>query len=123
MNNFVDSVSDVIQVLNPFINVLESLSAFTVVGAFSRWVWYNFHYVRIDLSVGSFKVRRKDKTWQKLTPIVSNTFYGGGNVLDSVRKEILQITSIKVKDVVRKTSDEEPKLAEQVCENSASQEA
>lgn len=39
-------------------------------------------------------------TWQKLTPLVSRIFYDGGNVPDEVRKEILKLTELAVKDIV-----------------------
>lgn len=47
---------------------------------------------KVVLSMGSFKIRRKDFTVQNITNIVSLKYYDGGEVPESVRKEILSLT-------------------------------
>lgn len=95
--------------LMPLLDVLEpikSLSAIAILLSFVRYCWNQYHYVRVDLTCGSFSVRRKDFTWQKLTPIVSRVFYKGANLPDEIRKEILNITVVPAKDVVRDVTKE-----------------
>lgn len=59
-------------------------------------------YKKVDLSIGSFVVRKKDYNVQNVTNIVSAQFYKGGTVPDSVRREILLLTSPKVKNLTFK---------------------
>lgn len=56
---------------------------------------------KVHLSIGSFKIRRKDFSVQNITNIVSMKFYNGGEVPAPVRKEILAKTCPNVKDLVR----------------------
>lgn len=56
---------------------------------------------KVHLSIGSFKIRRKDFSVQNITNIVSMKFYNGGEVPANVRKEILLKTCPRVKDLVR----------------------
>ncbi len=103
MANFITTLSEYIEALRPLWNVLEpikSLSAVSIIIGAASLLWGKYSYKKVDLSCGSFKVRRKDFTWQKLTPLVSRIFYDGGNVPDEVRKEILKLTELPVKDIV-----------------------
>lgn len=109
MTDFVTNISQIVDFLKPILKVLEpikSLSAIAILGSVVKYCWYQYHYVKVTLSCGSFKVRKKDFTWQKLTPIVSRVFYGGGNLPDHIRKEILNITEVPAKDIVRDLSKE-----------------
>lgn len=54
---------------------------------------------KVNLSIGSFVVRRKHFNVQNVTNIVSAQFYEGGTVPDSVRREIILLTSPKVKKI------------------------
>ena len=56
---------------------------------------------KVDLSIGSFIVRKKYYNVQNVTNIVSAQFYNGGIVPDSVRREIIIKTSPKVKNIVK----------------------
>ncbi|MCQ2211584.1 MAG: hypothetical protein MJZ34_14985 [Paludibacteraceae bacterium] len=99
-----DQISKAVESFRPLWNVLEpikSLSALAIVAQVIRWCWGQYHYVTVTLSCGSFKVRRKDFTWQKLTPLVSRVFYEGEQLSPELRNEILQITGLPIKDVQR----------------------
>lgn len=56
-----------------------------------------YTYKRVNLSIGSFEVKRKDFNVRNLTNIVSANFYNGDTIPADVRKEIILITSPKVK--------------------------
>lgn len=56
---------------------------------------------KVHLSIGYFKIRRKDFSVQSITNIVSMKFYNGGEVPANIRKEILAKTCPNVKDLVR----------------------
>ncbi len=106
----IQSIAEFMNGLRPLWDVLEpikSLSAITIVASAIKYLWNQYHYVKVSLSCGQFEVRRKDFTWQKLTPIVSRVFYKGGNVPDEVRKEILNITEVPAKNIVVKVSQSE----------------
>ena len=87
-----------IQELSGFGNFIQGIADISII-----WVAYltikGFKYKTVNLSVGSFKVRRKDCNVQNVTNLVSMLFYDGGVVLDSVRKEILEQTSPKYKEL------------------------
>lgn len=120
MTDFITNISNWIETLRPLWNVLEpikSLSAITIIGGAISWLWNRFSYRQVHLSCGSFKVRRKDYTWQKLTPLVSRLFFDGENLPKNIRKEILNATGLPVKDVKRYSSEETS-----TCENSVPQE-
>lgn len=67
-------------------------------------------YKKVDLSIGSFVVRKKDYNVQNVTNIVSAQFYEGGTVPDNVRKEIIFLTSPKVKNVTTKNADKDEEI-------------
>lgn len=58
-------------------------------------------YKKIELSCGSFSVNRKNYDVQNITNIVSLYFYDSAKIPDNVRKEILEKTVPKVKDLRR----------------------
>lgn len=86
-----------IQELSGFGSFLEGLANLSII-----WVAFitvrGFTYKTVTLSIGSFKVRRKDCNVQNVTNLVSMLFYAGGVVPDSVRKEILEKTTPKFKE-------------------------
>ena len=53
--------------------------------------------MRVELSIGSFEVRRHDHNVQNLTTIMSASFYDDGPVPSNVRREIVMLTCPKVK--------------------------
>lgn len=66
-------------------------------------VWQHIdqsRYMTITFSLGSFRMRKKDVTLPNVTGIVSQTYFGGGWLPDSIRQEILLITNPSVRDVV-----------------------
>lgn len=65
---------------------------------FSRLIG-NLCYRKIELSCGSFKVKRKHFDVQNVTNIVSLYFYDGGQVPAEIRKEILLKTTPQIKDL------------------------
>ncbi len=56
----------------------------------------NFFKMTVCLSIGQFRIQRKYFDVQNVTNIVSANFYNGGQIPDSVRKEIIMLTSPKV---------------------------
>lgn len=76
-------------------NILQGIFAF-----FSLYGIYTFmkDWVpkRIELSVGSFSIRRKHFDVQNITNIVSAKFYNGGQIPPEVRKEIIELTCPKI---------------------------
>jgi len=81
-----------------------------IIGAFGGYISLYATYVfvrdwlpkKVDLSIGSFIVRKKYYNVQNVTNIVSAQFYNGGIVPDSVRREIIIKTSPKVKNIIKK---------------------
>lgn len=57
---------------------------------------------KVVLSIGSFVVKRKYYNVQNVTNIVSANYYGGGQVPDDVRKEIIVLTSPKIRNLTKK---------------------
>ena len=51
--------------------------------------------VMLDFTFGSVKIRKKNINSSNLTNIVSLNFFGGGNVPDKIRVEILEKTNPK----------------------------
>lgn len=56
-------------------------------------------YKKVELTVGSFEIRRKDLDAQNVTNVVSAMFYDGGRVPDDIRCEIIKATMPKVKKI------------------------
>lgn len=83
-----------------FIDIFEILDFLVNIAVFSLILrfWKNFWYKKIELSCGSFQVKRKYYDVQNITNLVSLHFYDGGIVPPEVRKEILEKTSPKIKD-------------------------
>lgn len=61
-------------------------------------VLYGYTYKKVSLSIGTFKIKRKDYTVQNLTNIVSVLYYAGGHIPANVRAEIINLTLPKVKN-------------------------
>lgn len=88
----------------------EVVSVGDLIGALTGYVSLYALYVfikdwlpmKVDLTIGSFVVRRKHFNVQNVTNIVSAQFYDGGIVPDSVRREIILLTSPKVKNITVK---------------------
>lgn len=86
------TIGDLIQGLTAYI------SLYAVYVFFTDWM-----PKKIELSIGSFVIRKKYYNVQNVTNIVSVHFYQGGTVPDAVRKEILLLTIPKVKKLTTKS--------------------
>ena len=102
---------DYVRQLSDFGSFLEGLAncSLIVIAVLARRNWT---YKTVNLSIGSFKVRRKDYNVQNITNLVSLHFYGGGLVPDTIRREILQKTSPKVKGVNKTAVNDDASDAE-----------
>lgn len=83
--------------------------ATTVLAIYGGWMFaWNYGIKKtVKLSVGSFRMKRKDFNVQNVTNIVSASFYGGGKVPDAVREEIIRITAPKVDRIRKKPAEED----------------
>ena len=90
-----------IQDLSWFGSILGGLADLSII-----WVAFlavkGYTYKTVCLSVGSFKMKRKDCNVQNVTNLVSLYYYDGGIVPDNVRKEILEKTSPNIKELNKK---------------------
>lgn len=77
--------------------IINNLSILCIVYVLAR----GYFYRKVRLSVGSFRIRRKDFTVQNITNIVSMKFYNGGEIPAAVRKEILTVTCPYAKNLER----------------------
>lgn len=77
---------------------IEAVANAILVFAAYRWIRCQ-RKVTVTLSIGSFRVRRRDCDLPTLTAIVSRVFFEGGWLPDDIRKELLAITTPKVSDV------------------------
>lgn len=60
---------------------------------------------KVELSIGSFVVRRKYFDVQHVTNIVSANFYDGNQIPAEVRKEIIMLTCPKVRKLKKQTKN------------------
>ena len=91
-----NSLSQFIQELSNFGGFLEGLVNVSL-------LWMLFVTIRdrsfktVDLSIGSFMVKRKDYNVQNITNLVNLHFYDGGIIPDNIRQEIIQKTAPSIK--------------------------
>lgn len=105
MENFLDYMHEVASIGD----LIGALGGY--VSLYALYIYIrDWMYKKVDLSIGSFVVRKKDYNVQNVTNIVSAQFYEGGTVPNSVRKEIILLTSPKVKNVTTKNADKEEEL-------------
>lgn len=75
----------------------------SILGIFSIYGIYSFlrecTYKNVNLSIGSFYIRRKYFDVQNITNIVSAIFYEGGQIPPNIRREIIELTCPKVKKI------------------------
>ena len=81
-------------------SIINNLSILCIVYVLAR----GYFYRKVQLSIGSFKIRRRDFSVQNITNIVSMKFYNGGEVPANIRKEILTVTCPQVKNLLRNKS-------------------
>jgi len=94
IQNLIDYFSMVAFMGEMLQNIIGFSIVFTVYQFVNKWRW-----ITVSLSCGSFAVRKKYFTVQNITNIVSCNFYNGEQVPASVRKEILEITCPKIKEL------------------------
>lgn len=82
-----------------FANQLETVGNLLLIFAAYKWA-DGYRLVSVRLSVGTFKVRKKDLELATLTAIVSETFFAGAWLPANVRAELIALTTPKAKDVV-----------------------
>ncbi len=90
-----------VQDISWFGNLLRGIADISII-----WVAFlavkGSTYKTVSLSVGNFRIRRRDCNVQNVTNLVSMLFFDGGTVPDLVRKEIIEKTAPKVKNITRK---------------------
>ena len=82
-----------------FADQLETVGNLLLIFAAYKWA-DGYRLVSVRLSVGTFKVRKKDLELATLTAIVSETFFAGAWLPANVRAELIALTTPKAKDVV-----------------------
>lgn len=87
-------------------NNIETVANLLLILAALKWL-RGFQWVTIHISIGTFKVQRKDMDLPTLTAIVSENFFDGGWLPDSVRKELLTLTTPVIGEV-KKLEDPNP---------------
>lgn len=82
-------------------DIIKGLAGFFSISVFYVFVrdWFP---KKVDLSIGSFVVKRKYYNVQNVTNIVSARYFDGGKVSDEVRKEIIIQTSPKIRNFTKK---------------------
>jgi len=93
MEDLLDFMQEVASIGDIIKGVAGILSISAIYMAITDWL--------PKLSIGSFVVRKKYYNVQNVTNIVSAQFYEGGTVPDNVRKEIILLTSPKVRNVMK----------------------
>lgn len=94
MNDFVLNIIDFSNFLQTFIQL------FSIYGIYA--LARDWMTVTVELSIGSFSIKRKYYDVQNITNIVSANFYDGGQVPPEIRREIIELTCPKIKNVNRK---------------------
>jgi len=73
-------------------DLLEAVANLAISVSVAIW-YYNRMWVSINLSCGSFEMRRKDINASNLTNLVSKHFFNGGRLTDAVREEVINLTN------------------------------
>lgn len=89
MMNIIDFILNVASSFEAIANILLVVVAYQMIRS-------NM-YKTVHLTVGSFKLRRKDFNVQNVTNIVSLRYYNGGQIPADVRAEIIRVTLPKYK--------------------------
>ncbi|WP_407404093.1 hypothetical protein [Sodaliphilus sp.] len=100
MSNFLDWISvwfGGTPILDNIINAITIVWLLIISGI---WIRDRFTFKTVTLSIGTFKIARKDFNVQSVTNIVSLIYYDGGQVPGHIRKEILNITNPSIKGLV-----------------------
>ena len=77
---------------------IEMVANLILVTAAYQW-WQSNKKITVTLSIGSFRIRKKDFDLPNLTAIVSQSFFNGAWLPDNIRKELLVLTTPKIEDL------------------------
>ena len=89
MMNIIDFMFNVASSFEAVANILLAVVAYQVIKS-------NM-YKTVQLTVGSFKIKRRDFNVQNVTNVVSLRYYNGGQIPADVRSEIILVTLPKIK--------------------------
>ena len=89
MMNIIDLLLNVASSFEAIANILLVVVAYQVIRS-------NM-YKTVTLSIGSFKIKRRDYNVQNVTNVVSLRYYSGGQIPADVRGEIIKVTLPKIK--------------------------
>ena len=89
MMNIIDFLFDIASSFEAIANILLVVVAYQMIRS-------NM-YKTVTLSIGSFKIKRKDYNVQNVTNVVSLRYYNGGQIPADVRGEIIKVTLPKIK--------------------------
>ena len=87
--NIIDFLFDIASSFEAIANILLVVVAYQMIRS-------NM-YKTVTLSIGSFKIKRKDYNVQNVTNVVSLRYYNGGQIPADVRGEIIKVTLPKIK--------------------------
>lgn len=87
--------------METFSFILSLIDTTAILYALFTYIYGRVSYKRINLSVGSFKIRKKDFNVQAIINIVNRYYYEGGHIPDEIRKEIIKAIELKIKDLVK----------------------
>lgn len=79
--------------------IAKGLFGLTSIYGLVRFIQDLFSYKTINLSIGSFKIERKHINASNLTNIVSAYFYDGGTIPNEIRREIINLTMPKIRNL------------------------
>ncbi len=100
MNSFMQLIKQI----SDFGSLLEGLANISIIWMAILFI-RDWTFKKVDLSIGSFKVRRREYNVQNITNMVSLHFYDGGEIPPEIRREILLKTTPKAKDLDNSQND------------------
>lgn len=100
-NHKMDSIRQLIDWAFDLSDILQSIfgifSIYGIYSFFKEWMPQT-----VNLSIGSFTIKRKYFDVQNITNIVSAKFYDGGKIPPEVRREIIDLTCPTIKKLKSK---------------------
>ncbi len=96
------------QIVNIILEVSNGLEAVAnLLFAYAALKWADgFRLVRIELSCGSFLIRKRDISLTNVTALVSEYFFSGGWVPPTIRAEIIRLTVPGGRKIEKREFDE-----------------
>ena len=89
MMNIIDFMFNIASSFEAIANILLVVVAYQIIRS-------NM-YKTVTLTVGSFKIKRRDFNVQNVTNVVSLKYYNGGQIPAEIRSEIIMVTLPKIK--------------------------